>query len=52
MGEEGSEYRALILELFTLALEPLCVDEVYDFSRSDIPGYLLDKFGTSMTNIG
>lgn len=37
MGEEGSEYRALILELFTLALEPLCVDEVYDFSRSDIP---------------
>ena len=37
VGEEGSPYRALVLELFMLALEPLCTDEVYDFSRSDIP---------------
>ncbi len=37
MGEEGSVYRELVLDLFMLALEPLCVDEVYDFSRSDIP---------------
>jgi len=37
MGEENSEYRALVLELFLLALEPLCVDEMYDFSRSNIP---------------
>ena len=37
MGEEGSAYRELVLDLFNLALEPLCVDEVYDFSRSDIP---------------
>lgn len=38
MGEENSEYRALVMELFLLALEPLCADEPYDFSRSDIPG--------------
>ncbi len=37
MGEEDSDYRALVLELFMLALEPLCVDELYDFSQSDIP---------------
>ena len=37
MGEEGSEYRTLVLELFMLALEPLCTDEDYDFSRSNIP---------------
>ena len=37
MGEENSEYRALVLELFMLALEPLCVDQLYDFSQSDIP---------------
>jgi len=37
VGEENSAYRALVLELFMLVLEPLCTDEVYDFSRSDIP---------------
>ncbi len=37
VGEESSPYRALVLELFMLVLEPLCTDEVYDFSRSDIP---------------
>jgi len=38
MGEENSDYRGLILELFALALEPLCMDEPYDFARSNIPG--------------
>ncbi|MBE9540460.1 MAG: AarF/ABC1/UbiB kinase family protein [Proteobacteria bacterium] len=37
MGEENSEYRTLVLELFMLALEPLCADRDYDFSRSNIP---------------
>lgn len=37
MGEDDSEYRALVIELFLLALEPLCMDEMYDFSRSNIP---------------
>ena len=36
MGDEDSEYRALVLELFMLALEPLQVDEPYDFARSDM----------------
>ena len=34
MGDEDSEYRALVLELFMLALEPLQTDEDYDFARS------------------
>jgi hypothetical protein len=42
MGEPDSEYRALVLELFTLALEPLCVDELYDFSRSNIPARMAE----------
>ena len=36
MGDEDSEYRALVLELFMLALEPLQVDAPYDFARSDM----------------
>ena len=36
MGDEDSEYRALVLELFLLALEPLQVDEAYDFAHSDM----------------
>lgn len=36
MGDEDSEYRALVLELFMLALEPLQTDEPYDFGRSDM----------------
>ena len=42
MGEPDSQYRALVLELFTLALEPLCVDELYDFSRSNIPARMAE----------
>ena len=37
MGEPDSPYRALVLDLFQLALEPLCVDAVYDFATTDIP---------------
>jgi hypothetical protein len=37
MGETNSPYRALVVELFELALEPLCVDSVYDFAGTDIP---------------
>lgn len=36
MGDEDSDYRALVLKLFMLALEPLQVDAPYDFARSDI----------------
>jgi predicted unusual protein kinase regulating ubiquinone biosynthesis (AarF/ABC1/UbiB family) len=36
MGDEDSEYRALVLELFLLALEPLRHDGVYDFAHSDM----------------
>ena len=36
MGDEDSEYRALVLELFLLALEPLRYEGVYDFARSDM----------------
>ena len=36
MGDEDSQYRALVLELFLLALEPLRHEGVYDFARSDM----------------
>jgi predicted unusual protein kinase regulating ubiquinone biosynthesis (AarF/ABC1/UbiB family) len=36
MGEEGSEYRELVLQFLALAMEPLCQDVIYDFSRSDM----------------
>ena len=36
VGDEDSEYRALVLDLFLLALEPLQLDEPYDFARSDM----------------
>ena len=36
MGDADSEYRALVLELFLLALEPLRQDVDYDFARSDM----------------
>jgi len=36
MGDEDSEYRALVLELFLLALEPLRHAGVYDFAHSDM----------------
>ena len=36
MGDANSEYRDLVLELFLLALEPLCEDREYDFAHSDM----------------
>lgn len=36
MGDADSKYRALVLELFLLALEPLRHDGPYDFARSDM----------------
>lgn len=36
VGEPGSVYRELILEVFLLALEPLCEEGPYDFARSDL----------------
>jgi predicted unusual protein kinase regulating ubiquinone biosynthesis (AarF/ABC1/UbiB family) len=36
VGDEDSEYRAIVLELFLLALEPLMMDENYDFARSEM----------------
>lgn len=36
MGDEDSEYRELVLELFLMALEPLQQDELYDFAASDM----------------
>lgn len=36
VGEAGSDYRALIMALFELALEPLREDVTYDFADSDM----------------
>jgi predicted unusual protein kinase regulating ubiquinone biosynthesis (AarF/ABC1/UbiB family) len=36
MGEVGSEYRALLMQLLVVALEPLATDAAYDFARSDM----------------
>ncbi|WP_240732723.1 ABC1 kinase family protein [Halioglobus maricola] len=36
VGDEDSEYRAMILDLFFVALEPLQHDGPYDFARSDM----------------
>ncbi|MDX1733292.1 MAG: AarF/ABC1/UbiB kinase family protein [Halioglobus sp.] len=36
MGQEGSEYRELMQELFLLALEPLRTEGPYDFAASDM----------------
>jgi predicted unusual protein kinase regulating ubiquinone biosynthesis (AarF/ABC1/UbiB family) len=36
MGDAGSDYRALVLRLLIIALEPLRTDAPYDFARSDM----------------
>ncbi|HEY6132270.1 MAG TPA: AarF/ABC1/UbiB kinase family protein [Halioglobus sp.] len=36
MGTAGSDYRALVLQMLILALEPLRTDVAYDFARSDM----------------
>ncbi|MGB1140821.1 MAG: AarF/UbiB family protein [Halioglobus sp.] len=40
VGEAGSDYRALIMELFQLALEPVREDVEYDFANSDMAANL------------
>jgi predicted unusual protein kinase regulating ubiquinone biosynthesis (AarF/ABC1/UbiB family) len=36
LGEPGSPYREMVLEFLVLAMEPVCEDVAYDFSRSKI----------------
>lgn len=38
VGEDASEeYRELVLQLFLMVLEPLSLDEMYDFGATDLP---------------
>jgi predicted unusual protein kinase regulating ubiquinone biosynthesis (AarF/ABC1/UbiB family) len=48
MGDEDSVYRDLVLELLLLALEPLRMDEPYDFAVSTMPARL-GELGQSAT---
>ena len=45
LGPEGSTYRETLLELATLVLAPLTVDEPYDFARSTLPGEVAARAG-------
>jgi predicted unusual protein kinase regulating ubiquinone biosynthesis (AarF/ABC1/UbiB family) len=36
MGEDGSDYRKMVLQFLTLAMEPFLLDMDYDFARSDM----------------
>ena len=49
VGETGSQYRELVLELFMLALEPLRHDVTYDFGRSDM-ARKMSEMGQDVTN--
>ncbi len=49
MGDANSEYRELVLELFLLALEPLGIDEEYDFAHSDLPARM-SELGETVTD--
>ena len=42
VGDKGSDYQALLLELVALALEPLCQDVVYDFGATDMPARMTE----------
>ena len=48
MGEADSEYRAIVLELFMLALEPLRHEGPYDFGASDMAGRM-SELGEEVT---
>jgi predicted unusual protein kinase regulating ubiquinone biosynthesis (AarF/ABC1/UbiB family) len=48
MGEASSDYRELVLQFLALAMEPLCQDVVYDFSRSDMARNM-SKLGEEVT---
>lgn len=43
VGEPGSDYRELIIELFLLALEPLRHPGPYDFARSDMARLMSER---------
>ncbi len=49
MGEEDSEYRELVLDLFQIALEPMRFDGDYDFANSDVPARL-SRLGDNITD--
>jgi predicted unusual protein kinase regulating ubiquinone biosynthesis (AarF/ABC1/UbiB family) len=36
LGEVGSDYRALLMQILVVALEPFAADEPYDFARSNM----------------
>ncbi|MEM1404349.1 MAG: AarF/ABC1/UbiB kinase family protein [Pseudomonadota bacterium] len=40
VGDEDSRYRDLIIDLLMLALEPLRIDEPYDFANSTMPAQM------------
>ncbi|MEQ9463936.1 MAG: AarF/ABC1/UbiB kinase family protein [Haliea sp.] len=48
MGEPGSRYRELVLDMLLLALEPLRQEGPYDFGASDMPSRLM-AMGQSVT---
>lgn len=48
MGEPGSPYRELVLDMLLLALEPLRHEGPYDFGGSDMPARLME-LGQSVT---
>jgi predicted unusual protein kinase regulating ubiquinone biosynthesis (AarF/ABC1/UbiB family) len=48
MGEPGSRYRELVLDMLLLALEPLRQEGPYDFGASDMPARLM-AMGQSVT---
>jgi predicted unusual protein kinase regulating ubiquinone biosynthesis (AarF/ABC1/UbiB family) len=42
MGEASEEYRALVLEMFLMVLEPLTLDEEFDFGNTDLPARMAE----------
>ena len=40
VGDEDSQYRELVIDLLMLALEPLRIDEPYDFANSTMPAQM------------
>lgn len=42
MDGASEEYRALVLEMFLMVLEPLTLDEEYDFGNTDLPARMAE----------
>ena len=49
MGDDDSDYRELVVNLFMIALEPMRFDGEYDFGHSDMPARL-SKLGEAITD--